>query len=621
MESISNTVINNQEILDKINNYIMNGQINLAKSEAEILLSEEPNNCLAITFLAHIYRKMGESEQAINLCNQVLAINAKFYSALVEKARILAEQNNNLLACHIYIQIYENYPQIQEYLLEWCKSLAAIEDYATLQKVAELGIKNEAQDADFYFYLGLSLQLNNKHAESIKHYEKANSLNTKMSMILNNLGAAYKEIGNLPKAKEILELEINNDAQNYLAWTNYGSVLQKLDELDKAHECFIKAININPNYSIAYNNLGLLLREKQDIKGSEQALEASIKMDHNYISAKWNLAMTKLVQGNYKDGLELHEYRWNGSAELRSTNHGLQKPEWDGKIDLKDKKLFLWGEQGFGDALQFCRFIPLLAEYVKKQGGELLYCCFTNLHELFISSFQGLVKSPIIHDKQRPLPEFDYHVPLLKLPLIFNTDLSNIPNKVPYIKASMQAKKKFSDVFVKDNELKVGLIWTGSNNHQRNPYRSVGIENYLRFKDIDGAKFYGLQFDAQKSINLANSSGFKIDDLTPHIHNFDESAAIIEQLDLVITTCTSTAHLSGALGIPTWVLLDVNPHWVWLLDRTDSPWYPSVKLYRQKEYKNWDVALEKVHKDLVALCLAKNLDKNLKSKKNKAKKY
>jgi hypothetical protein len=352
----------------------------------------------------------------------------------------------------------------------------------------------------------------------------------------------------------------------------------------------------------------------EDLKGAEQALEASIKFDPSYESAKWNLAMVKLVQGNYEEGWKLHEYRWNGSSELRGKPHGLAQPEWDGQASLKGKRIFLWGEQGFGDALQFCRYVPLFAEKVKQQGGEIVYCCFTALQELFTSSFQHLFEHKIIDDKTRPLPDFDYHIPLLKLPLIFNTRIEDIPNQTPYIRPSRPAFAKYREIFNGNKNLKVGLIWTGNPTHQRNPYRSVGLDNYVRFKDIEGISFYSLQFNAEQDIESAKNKGFNVQDLTGDIKNFDESAAIISQLDLVITTCTSTAHLAGALGVKTWVLLDTNPHWVWLINRSDSPWYPKTKLYRQTEYRNWEPIMQKLHDDLATWANAYQKSDNTKQK-------
>ncbi len=613
----TNANVNICENFNIINNYINNNNLEPAVEQINKWLAQEPNNPMPYTFLAHIYSKYNDLDKALSACAQALNIKPDFYSAMVEKARILVLQNKHILACHVYIQIYQHYPLVTEYLYEWCRSLLEIQDYNTLLQIANLSLQTQPNNADLYFYAALALQYQNKFEEAIPLYERAYELEPNMPMLLNNLGASYKETNQLNKAKELFEKEITENSKNPMAWTNYGSVLQKMDMLNQAYKAHINSIKLSPQYSISYNNLGLLLKEMADIKGAEQALEAAVKFDPNYESAKWNLAMVKLVQGNYEEGWKLHEHRWNGSSELKSRHHGLIKPEWAGTQNIKGKKIFLWGEQGFGDALQFCRYIPLFAEKINQLGGEVIYCCFTALQDLFISSFSDLFNCPIIDDKQRPLPEFDYHVPLLKLPMLFNTTIETIPDTSAYIQPSKQAILKYRDIFKNDNKLKVGLIWTGNPTHQRNPYRSVGLNNYVRFKDIQGISFYSLQFNSDKEIKEANQQGLQLTDLTKNIDNFDESAAIIKQLDLVITTCTSTAHLAGALGIKTWVLLDVNPHWVWLMDRTDSPWYPKTKLYRQTEYKNWEPVLEKIRIDLTAWANAHQQNsKKEKSEKN-----
>jgi tetratricopeptide (TPR) repeat protein len=596
----NSSVVPIDENFNIVNNYINSNNLDKAVEYAQTWQAKQENNPMPCTFLAHIYAKVGQLDVALKFCNQALNLDKFFYSAMIEKARILSKYNKPILACHIYLETYQSHPKIIEYFKDWATNLLNIQDYSTLQQITEIAIQTQQfiNDADMYFYHGLSLQYQNNYALAIPSYEKAYHLNPDMPMLLNNLAASYKENGCLNKAKELLELAIKQSPENNFAWCNYGSVLHKMDLLEDAHQVYNQSIKLDPQYPITYNNLGLLLREKQDIKGAEQALEAAVKLDPNYDSAKWNLAMIKLVQGNYAEGWPLHEYRWNGSGELRGKPHGLPQPEWDGTQNISGKRMLVWGEQGFGDALQFCRYLPLFQEKIKKMGGELIYCCFSALQDLFDNSFAHLFNDSIINDKQRPLPDFDYHVPLLKLPLLFNTTLESIPNNVPYVQPSGAAVQKYKHFLGQDSDLKVGLIWTGSPIHQRNPFRSVGLNNYVRFKDIEGASFYGLQFNAQNDIEEAHKQGFMIQDLTNNIENFDESAAIIKQLDLVITTCTSTAHLAGALGVNTWLLLDVNPHWVWLLDRSDSPWYPKTKLYRQTEYKNWESVMQRVYADL-----------------------
>jgi ADP-heptose:LPS heptosyltransferase len=186
--------------------------------------------------------------------------------------------------------------------------------------------------------------------------------------------------------------------------------------------------------------------------------------------------------------------------------------------------------------------------------------------------------------------------------LIFDTREETIPAAIPYLHAEAAASKSWRKRLAGETRLKVGLTWTGSLGHQRNPFRRVGWERYAEhFGGMHSVAFYSLQPGAEADIAAARAAGLPMSDYTAEFANFDDTAAFVSALDLVITICTSVAHLSGALGQRTWVLLDVNPHWVWLLDRPDSPWYPSATLYRQPRFREWNPALEAVACDLSAL--------------------
>ena len=241
----------------------------------------------------------------------------------------------------------------------------------------------------------------------------------------------------------------------------------------------------------------------------------------------------------------------------------------------------MWGEQGFGDALQFARYVPLIAEHVRRAGGRMLYCCYGQLLTLFRRSFEGCFEV-IIPDTFRPLPEFDYHCPLLSLPLRFGTTLDILPAQTPYLILDEQKVEAWRARLAGERRLKVGLVWTGNPTHQRNPFRTVGLDAYAAgFKELSNVAFYSLQFDAAQDIRRAQDNGFHIVDHMPEMGDYDNSAAFMRNMDLIITICTSAAHLAGAIAAPTWLLLDVNPHWVWLTERSDSPWYPTLRLYRQ----------------------------------------
>ncbi len=587
----------NHPYFQNINALIWQQDYAQAQQNIQFWHQQEPENPIPLVFWAHILRRQQQYDVALQTCNNALQLDANNYSALLEKARTLANKGEAILACHLYIQIYQLYPNSAEFLEEWMKELMIIQDYPTLIDVGTVWMHAQPQKPEPYFSIGLAHQYLNRHLDAIPFYEKVLELDPNFPMLNNNLGAAYKETEALDKAQALFEKEITNDQNNFMAWINYASVLQKKGMLPEALDAAQIAIKLEPNYAISYNNLCLILREMQNFEAAAEAVKKAAELDPTYISAKWNLAMSYLQMGDYEKGWEFHEYRWQGSKELRDKPHNIPQSEYDGTQDVFGKSILIWGEQGFGDAIQFSRYVPAMIEKLKAKGAKIHYCCFTNVQDLFTSSFAHLLDTPIIDDKHRPLPEFDYHLPLLKMPLLLQTRVDTIPNQVPYLKPSQAALEKFAHL-KNDKKLKVGLVWTGSLTHQRNPYRAVWIENYLRLGAIEDVTFYNFQFNADQDVQKAKENGLIMVDETADMQTFDDSAAAISQMDLIITVCTSTSHLAGALGVPTWVLLDVNPHWVWLLNRDDSPWYPNSKLYRQTEFLNWAPVMDQVEQDL-----------------------
>ena len=258
--------------------------------------------------------------------------------------------------------------------------------------------------------------------------------------------------------------------------------------------------------------------------------------------------------------------------------------------------------------MQFSRYVPLIAERVKSEGGRLLYCCFERLYPLFRRSFEGCYESIIPHTF-RPLPDTDYHCPLLSLPLRFGTTLDNLPARTPYLILDEQKVESWRTRLASERRLKVGLVWTGNHTHQRNPFRSVGLDGYAAaFKNFANVAFYSLQFDAAADIAQAQANGFEIIDHTAEMKDYDDSAAFMRNMDLIISICTSAAHLAGAIAARTWLLLDVNPHWVWLTGRDDSPWYPTLTLYRQSAYRDWAPVMARVQADLATFANAHQSD-------------
>lgn len=459
----------------------------------------------------------------------------------------------------------------------------------------------DPRNALAHFRLGYSLQMANRHAEAIASYRHALAIEPRLPRLRNNLAAALTFTGgDLNERIALLENAVRDEPDEGDGWTNLTHAYRTKMDLPRALEAGAKAVQCAPHSPLAHNNYALTLREAQRWDDAMQAAQTACALAANDASMRSNLSMLQLVRGDYEHGWASHEARWDGSAELGGNRPLMPAPLWRGEL-LTGKTLLVWGEQGMGDLLQFCRYIPMLAERVHREGGRLIWNSFPQMGALVERSLGGHADEFSAGGGVETLPSFDYEIPLLSLPLIFDTREATIP-AAPYLRADPAGIKSWQERLAGESRLKVGLTWTGSHGHQRNPFRRVGWERYAaHFGGMRDVAFYSLQPGADAGVTAARAAGLPMTDHTAEFATFDDTAAFVGALDLVITVCTSAAHLSGAIGQRTWVLLDVNPHWVWLLDRHDSPWYPSATLYRQPQFGQWEPALEAVARDLSAL--------------------
>ncbi len=442
----------------------------------------------------------------------------------------------------------------------------------------------------------------NRHAEAIAPYRHALALDPHLPQLRNNLaGALALTGGDLREQVALLECAAHDEPANGDVWTNLAQASRVSLNLARALEAGARAVTCSPHSSQAHNNYALALREAQRWDEAERVAKAACALAPNDATMRSNLGMLQLMRGDYAHGWPNHEARWDGSLELGGNRPAMPAPTWRGE-SLAGKTLLVWGEQGMGDLLQFSRYIPLLAERVHRDGGRVIWNSFPQMGALLVRSLGDHVDGYSAGGGVESLPPFDYEIPLLSVPFIFDTREDTIPASTPYLRADAVASASWQTRLAGETRLKVGLAWTGSPGHQRNPFRRVGWERYAaHFGGLRDVAFYSLQPGANADVAAARAAGLPMPDYTAEFTSFDDTAAFVSALDLVITVCTSVAHLSGVLGKRTWVLLDVNPHWVWLLDRADSPWYPRTTLYRQRQFGQWEPALEAVSRDLGAL--------------------
>jgi tetratricopeptide (TPR) repeat protein len=452
------------------------------------------------------------------------------------------------------------------------------------------------------FRLGYALQLANRHRDALAPYRHALALNPQLPQLRTNLaGALSLTGGDLAEQVELLESTLKADPLDSNAWTNLAQASRFAMNLPRALEAGARAVELAPDSPLALNNYALALKEAQRWDEAVQLTQTACERAPGDPTMRSNLAMLHLVRGDYVHGWPAHEARWQGSLELGGNRPAMPAPQWQGE-SLAGKTLLVWGEQGMGDLLQCCRFIPLLAERVHAQGGRVIWNSFPQMGALLVRSLGSHLGGYSAGGGVETLPPFDYEIPLMSVPLVLGTLDNTLPGTVPYLHSDAAASASWRARLAREKRLKVGLAWTGSLNHQRNPFRAVGWERFASaFAGIGGAAFYSLQPGAAADVAAAQTAGLPMADYTAELRSFDDTAAFVSALDLVITVCTSVAHLSGAIGQRTWVLLDVNPHWTWLLERRDNPWYPSATLYRQRQFGDWTPVLDEVMRNLDAL--------------------
>jgi tetratricopeptide (TPR) repeat protein len=421
---------------------------------------------------------------------------------------------------------------------------------------------------------------------------EALSLDPNNSVLWNTRGVMFAAMERYFDAVRCYREAISRDHASSAYWTNLGNALTHLKQPASAISCHGRAIARSPKPdALLYHNLGISLaqsgRHSDAIAAFSRALE--IKPSHNI--ARWDRALSHLSLGDYRQGLADYEVRlMSGQLPVRE----LPGKRWAGQ-HFPGKRLLLVAEQGFGDTLWVARYLP----QVKALGGELIVEC---QRELLL-----LLQTMRVADRLLPsgeaLPSADLHCHLCSLPGLFTSDFASIPAS-PYLAAPEDRQSKFHALLAcSDNSLRIGIVWSGSVTFQKNHERAQRLVRFMQAFNMPGVQLYSLQKGPPERGLATLPKGARIIDLAPLLSDFADTAAAIAQLDLVIMTDSAVAHLAGALGKPVWLLLSHVAHWLWLCERTDSPWYPSMRLFRPRAPGDWNHVF-----DVAALALMDLVD-------------
>jgi tetratricopeptide (TPR) repeat protein len=372
------------------------------------------------------------------------------------------------------------------------------------------------------------------------------------------------------------------------ALNNRGNTLRELQRFEEALASYDRALKVQPDFAEALCSRGATLHELKRFDEALASYDRALKVRPDYTETHFNEAICRLLTGDFDRGWEKNEWRW-ATEEHKKKKWNFAQPQWTGQGEIAGKTILLHSEQGFGDTIQFCRYVPRVAS----RGGRVILGVPSTLREL-MSTLPGVAQ---IVSKGDPLPDFDIHCPLLSLPLAFGTRLETIPSATPYLRASAPVVMDWKVRLDQRNRPMIGLAWSGHPMHKNDHNRSISLRSLLPVLDIE-ATFVSLQ----KEVRVADTELLKeradILHFGDALGDFSDTAALISNLDLVISVDTSIAHLAGALAKPVWVLLPFVPDWRWLLDREDSPWYPTARLFRQDETRQWDNVIARVHATL-----------------------
>jgi tetratricopeptide (TPR) repeat protein len=393
---------------------------------------------------------------------------------------------------------------------------------------------------------------------------------------LENLGGTLQAQGKLDEAEHVYRRALELAPERASAWSNLGTLLQARGAPAESLKAYDKALALAPHYVEAHHNRGEALSDLHQLDEAVASYDRALELRPDYADAHFGRAAALLRKGALREGFA--EYEW------RRRRHDAQQrvlpgPEWDG-VEAAGRRLLVYTEQGYGDAVQFARYVPLLAA----RGATVLLECQPALVRLF-TSLAGVSQ---VLARGEPLPAFDAHVPLMSLPRLFGTELESIPSAVPYLAPPARLLGEWRTRIGSDGQRRVGLVWAGTPNPSWRSPRSVPASALAPLASISGVRFFSLQKDE------AERPPFDITDLSRELDDFASTVAALSCLDLVISVDTAAAHLAGALGRPVWLMLPQAADWRWLLDREDSPWYPTMWLFRQPIWGDWQSVVQAV---------------------------
>jgi tetratricopeptide (TPR) repeat protein len=619
------------------NTYRLQGDLPRAISSYRQAIALDSNHAEALHSLAISLADKGDFVEAESYFTKLLGLQPRLADVHYNfgNAKLGQGEVTSAIAC------YEQAIALQPACAAYHFNLAhALQRLGRLQEAAhefQQAARIAPDDFDATYNLGIVLHELKEFAHAADAFRHALALKPDLPQAMSNLAAALQGLDDYDGAASLLRRALEFDVNLAEAHGNWGGHLWRQGDLASAKRSCLRAIELNPNLPGAHGNLGHVLFDEGDYRGALDAYDQSLALKPDAVTKattssprRWNrgdlinafdachrtgadfataeyrralatksncvellyyVGLLHLLHGDFAAGWHNYEYRWQTKV-LRNARRDFTQPQWLGQ-PIDRARLLLHAEQGLGDTLQFIRYVPMVAA----RGAKVILEVPPELRRLVEHTLGSAVQ---IVTRGSRLPDFEWHSPLMSLPLVFRTDLASIPAQFPYLKTDPQFSAELTQHFASPDKtgLHVGLVWSGSSRHTRDPQRSIALAQLASLTEIRGATFYSLQKGPAAKDLLNMPIDLNLIDLSGYLNDFADTAAALANLDLLVTVDTAVAHLAGALGKPVWILLTHNPDWRWLLEREDSPWYPTARLFRQSVAGDWASVIDRVHYEL-----------------------
>jgi len=607
----------------------------------------KPDYVKALYNLGNALQGLGELDDAVTSYNKAITIKPDYAEAhfkLGNALQGLGKLDESMISYNKAITIKPNYAEahynlgivlqalrkLNDAVISYNEAIAIKPDYAaahsnlgkTLKKIGKLdealesfnkAIAIEPDNAEAHYNFGHILQELERHDEAMVSFNKAIDIKPDYPEAHSNLGNAFYKLGQIDEALASFNKAIAINPDFAEAYNNLGNALKGLGSLDEAMTIFNKALQLKPDYAHAYYNTGATFQELGKLNEAIANYDKAISIKPDYAAAYWNKSLAFLICGEFKNGWELYEWRWETGQSVRR-HHKFKQPYVDGiklknetivnKSRLRSIKLLVWMEQGVGDEIMFASLLTDLAQNV----GSIVVECEERLQPIFQRSYPEIKFIPCMDPPSLKLDddEIDYQISAGDLGYFLRSDLNSFSIQKSYLCPDPTKRDQIRSEYIQKwpSKLLVGISWR-SVNAIYGANRNLSLDQWEPLISNVDCNFISLQYGEVEDELLAlnENTGLKVfnDTNIDQLTDMDTFAAQVAALDIIISIDNSTVHMAGALGVPTWVLLPYAPDWRWLLNREDSPWYGSIKLYRQCEDRKWGPVLQRCVNDLINL--------------------